>query len=127
MVARLRDIRERIHMPTYDSLVRGIGITNVANTTSLFGNSVLSRVTAMNPRRGIGRGVGQSGARIVFQGYYQCCGERIVVTARGKAGRRSMKVGTTPHTGASAGAVMVALSGQCYCDEVVAAVRARHG
>jgi hypothetical protein len=38
-MARLRDIRERIHQPQYDTLVRGIGRSNIQNLQQLFGNA----------------------------------------------------------------------------------------
>jgi hypothetical protein len=38
-MARLRDIRERVHQPKYDTLVRGIGRSTVNNGASLFGNA----------------------------------------------------------------------------------------
>jgi len=38
-MSRLRDIRERIHQPRYDSLVRGIGVSSIPNLTQLFGNA----------------------------------------------------------------------------------------
>lgn len=38
-MARLRDIRERIHQPKYDTLVKGIGVTSVSATERLFGNA----------------------------------------------------------------------------------------
>ncbi len=38
-MARLRDVRERVHQPFYDSLTRGIGIGTVGNLTQLFGNA----------------------------------------------------------------------------------------
>ena len=36
---RIRDIRDRIHQPRYDSLVRNIGITAVNNGTPLFNSA----------------------------------------------------------------------------------------
>lgn len=39
---RIRDIRDRIHQPRYDSLVRDIGVTNVNNSTPLFGSAVVA-------------------------------------------------------------------------------------
>lgn len=38
-MARLRDIRERLHQPFFDTLVRGIGISSVQNNFQLFGNA----------------------------------------------------------------------------------------
>lgn len=38
-MARLRDIRERIHQPKYDTLVKGCAVTNIAATSRLFGNA----------------------------------------------------------------------------------------
>jgi hypothetical protein len=38
-MARLRDIRERVHQPQYDTLVRGIGVSSVTNLFQLFGNA----------------------------------------------------------------------------------------
>lgn len=38
-MSRLRDLRERIHQPFYDTLVRGIGISTVSNLFQLFGNA----------------------------------------------------------------------------------------
>jgi hypothetical protein len=38
-MARLRDIRERVHQPKYDTLVKGIAVTNIAATSRLFGNA----------------------------------------------------------------------------------------
>ena len=36
-MAKLRNIRERVHQPFFDSLVRGVGITTIANQFQLFG------------------------------------------------------------------------------------------
>lgn len=36
-MAKLRGVRERVHQPFFDSLVRGIGITSIANQFQLFG------------------------------------------------------------------------------------------
>ncbi len=38
-MSRLRDLREKIHQPYYDTLVRGIGISSVSNLFQLFGNA----------------------------------------------------------------------------------------
>jgi hypothetical protein len=38
-MARLRDVRERVHQPRYDTLVRGIGRSSVNNGAALFGNA----------------------------------------------------------------------------------------
>ncbi len=38
-MARLRDVRERVHQPYYDTLVRNIGVTNLNNSTPLFGGT----------------------------------------------------------------------------------------
>ncbi len=38
-MARLLDVRERLHQPFFDSLVRGIGVSTVGNSTRLFGNA----------------------------------------------------------------------------------------
>lgn len=38
-MARLLDVRERLHQPFFDSLVRGIGVSSVGNLTRLFGNA----------------------------------------------------------------------------------------
>ena len=36
-MAKLRGVRERVHQPFFDSLVRGIGVTSIANQFQLFG------------------------------------------------------------------------------------------
>lgn len=36
---RIRDIRDRIHQPRYDSLARGIGTSAINNSTPLFGSA----------------------------------------------------------------------------------------
>jgi hypothetical protein len=36
-MAKLKGVRERVHQPFFDSLVRGIGITTIANQFQLFG------------------------------------------------------------------------------------------
>jgi len=38
-MARLRDLREKIHQPYFDTLVRGEGISSVPNLFQLFGNA----------------------------------------------------------------------------------------
>lgn len=38
-MARLRDVRERVHQPFYDTLVRSIGVTSLTNSTPLFGSA----------------------------------------------------------------------------------------
>ena len=38
-MARLRDIREKLHQPFFDTLVRGIGTSSVQNNFQLFGNA----------------------------------------------------------------------------------------
>ena len=38
-MARLRDIRERLHQPFFDTLVRGIGTSTIQNNFQLFGNA----------------------------------------------------------------------------------------
>jgi hypothetical protein len=39
---RIRDVRDRIHQPRYDSLVRDIGVTSINNSTPLFGSAVVA-------------------------------------------------------------------------------------
>lgn len=36
-MARIRDVRERVHQPFYDTLIRGIGVSALTNSTPLFG------------------------------------------------------------------------------------------
>lgn len=36
-MAKLRGVRERVHQPFFDSLVRGVGITSISNQFQLFG------------------------------------------------------------------------------------------
>ena len=38
-MSRLDGVRERLHQPFFDTLVRGIGISAVNNQTQLFGNA----------------------------------------------------------------------------------------
>jgi hypothetical protein len=38
-MTKLRDIKERIHQPFYDTLVRGIGISTISNLYQLYGNA----------------------------------------------------------------------------------------
>jgi len=38
-MTKLRDLKERVHQPFYDTLVRGIGISTVANLYQLYGNA----------------------------------------------------------------------------------------
>ncbi len=38
-MSRLRDLRERIHQPYYDTLIRDIGISSIPNLLQLFGNA----------------------------------------------------------------------------------------
>lgn len=38
-MARLRDIRERIHQPKYDTLIKGLGVSNVGANSRLFGTA----------------------------------------------------------------------------------------
>lgn len=53
-MARLRDVRERVHQPRYDTLVRGIGRSSVNNGAALFGNANVGNRSFTNlqvPRR----------------------------------------------------------------------------
>jgi len=47
-MARLRDVRERVHQPRYDTLVRGVGTSTVTNSTTLFGSANISNRALSN-------------------------------------------------------------------------------
>ena len=47
-MARLDGVRERRHQPFFDTLVRGIGISTVANLTQLFGNGNVGQRSLTN-------------------------------------------------------------------------------
>lgn len=47
-MARLRDVRERIHQPFYDTLTRGFGVTSLTNRTPLFGSANINNRALSN-------------------------------------------------------------------------------
>jgi hypothetical protein len=47
-MARLDGVRERLHQPFYDTLVRGIGISTVGNSSALFGSANIGDLAKTN-------------------------------------------------------------------------------
>jgi len=47
-MARLRDIRERIHQPKYDTLLKGLGVSNVGANSRLFGTANVGNLDFTN-------------------------------------------------------------------------------
>ena len=131
----LKDLRARINQPTYDSLVRGLGMSTMSHSP-LFGDpidTIWNRITVTYavPLNNLRTQKGD--IMRVYRGTFQCCGDDIAVEADVcDIGRRQAlhAVAVSPHgagqAGDQAGAVLAALSGECICERVAEAVRRRY-